>query len=98
MIININDKYRINFSDGRNYQPEFFSEGGESMTVAGRELVTKPDWKGYGKFFGSIDNCMVFVARKMAQEGVSSIDLCDYVERYEMAAKLITDAIGSDKL
>lgn len=91
MIINVNEKYRINF-DGANYMPEFFKKGGEEMTVAGRELVTQPKWQTYGKYFTKLSTSLGFIARQSPVEDDLELNLSEYLSKLENVTSALTDA------
>jgi hypothetical protein len=91
MIINVNEKYRINF-DGANYMPEIFKKGGDTMTVAGRELVTQPKWQLYGKYFTELSTAIVFIARQSLVEDDLELNLSEYLAKLENVTSALTEA------
>jgi hypothetical protein len=93
MIINVNEKYRSNF-DGANYMPELFKQGGEAMTVAGRELVTQPKWQPYGKYFTNLFTALGFIARQSLVEDDLELNLSEYLAKLENVTSALTACRG----
>lgn len=102
MIIEINEKCRINF-DGNNYVPEIFYEGGKEITIGkSKGEVSKSKWKSTNKNFGSVDACVRFLTvelttKKVDDEMGGSISLSQYLEEIKEVKDELIKAIEAKR-
>lgn len=102
MIIEINDKCRINF-DGNNYVPEIFDQGGKEITIGkSKGEISKSKWKSTNKNFGSVDACVRFLTVELTTMRVDdemggSISLSQYLDEIKTVKDELVNAIESNR-
>lgn len=90
--IKVNEQYKIEF-DGDQYTPYWFKAGGESMRVAGRDVVTKDEWKSSGKYFNKLEKACKWVADDaMSKDG--EISMGEFIAEYKSVWEDIKRSVG----
>ena len=81
MIININEKYRINVDSNRNHIPERFFPKREVKGRDGQMKLKQAEWINFGYYFKNVPLAIDFIVQNEIElQAESEISLDEYLE------------------
>ena len=81
MIININDKYRINVDSNRNHIPEQFFPDREVKGRDGQMKLKEAEWINFGRYYKNVPLAIDFIVQnEIESQAEGEIGLDEYLE------------------